>query len=131
MAELETAFPELAAAADSVRRLRQDHLPRGFDEFDRIVVDETQDLTLAEIAVLTELCCAIALRRGSVPWLLLAGDEGQTVHPSGFEWSLLNSQLSNTLSAPRRFTLDTTLRSPQRIAEVIPRASRLYQHTGL
>ena len=131
MAELETAFPELAAAADSVRGLRQDHLPRGFDEFDRIVVDETQDLTLTEIAVLMELCRAIALRRGSAPWLLLAGDEGQTVRPSGFEWSLLNSLLSRTLASPRRFTLDTTLRSPRRIAEVIQRASRLYQHTGL
>lgn len=131
MAELETAFPELAAATDSVRRLRQDHLPRGFDEFDRVVVDETQDLTLAEITVITELCRAIALRHGSAPWLLLAGDEGQTVRPSGFEWSLLNSLLSSTLAAPRRFTLDTTLRSPRRIAEVIQRASRLYQHTGL
>ncbi|MCY4652343.1 MAG: hypothetical protein OXC95_04175 [Dehalococcoidia bacterium] len=130
-AELEKALPELAAAADSVRRLRQGHLPRGFDEFDRIVVDETQDLTLAEIAVVTELCRAIALRRGRAPWLLLAGDEGQTVRPSGFEWSLLNSLLSHTLAAPRRFTLDSTLRSPQRIAEVIQRASRLYRHTGL
>ena len=130
-AELGSAFPELAAAATAVSILRQDSLPRGFDEFDRIVVDEAQDLTLVEIAVLTELCRAIALRRGSAPWLLLAGDEGQTVRPSGFEWSLLNSLLSDTLAAPRRFTLDTTLRSPQRIAEVIQRASRLYQRTGL
>ena len=130
-AELGGAFPELAAAATAVSILRQDKLPRRFDEFDRIVVDEAQDLTLVEIAVITELCRAIALRRGSAPWLLLAGDEGQTVRPSGFEWSLLNSLLSDTLATPRRFTLDTTLRSPQRIAEVIQRASRLYQRTGL
>ena len=130
-AELVGAFPELAAAADSVTRLRQDHLPRGFYDFDRIVVDEAQDLTLAEIAVVTELCRAIALRRGRAPWLLLAGDEGQTVRPSGFEWSLLNSLLAHTLAVPQRFTLDTTLRSPERIAAVIQRASQLYQNTGL
>ena len=131
VAELEKAFPELAAASDSILRLRQDHLPRGFDDFDRIVVDEAQDLTMVEMAVVTELCRAIALRRRNAPWLLLAGDEGQTVRPSGFEWSLLSRQLSDTLTAPQRFTLDTTLRSPERIAKVIERASQLYQRTGL
>ena len=130
-AELERAFPELAAAAESVRRLRQDFLPRGFDDFDRIVVDEAQDLTLVELAVVTELCCAIALRRRRAPWLLIAGDEGQTVRPTGFEWSSLSSLLSDTLTAPQRFTLDTTLRSPERIAGVVERASQLYQKTGL
>ena len=130
-AELQKAFPELAAAVDSIRRLRQDRLPRGFDDFDRIVIDEAQDLTLIEIAVVTELCRAIALGRRSAPWLLLAGDEGQTVRPSGFEWSLLSPLLARTLTAPRRFTLDTTLRSPERIARVIERASQLYRKTGL
>ena len=130
-AELDRAFPELAAAAESVRRLRRDRIPHGFDDFDRIVVDETQDLTLVEVAVVTELCRAIALRRRSAPWLLLAGDEGQTVRPSGFEWSLLSSLLAQTLTAPQRFTLDTTLRSPERIARVIERASQLYRNSGL
>ena len=71
-AELDEAFPELAAAAESVRRLRRGHLPRGFDDFDRIVVDEVQDLTLVELAVVIELCRAIGLRRRSAPWLLIA-----------------------------------------------------------
>ena len=95
------------------------------------MVDEAQDLTLVEVAVVTELCRAIALRRRSAPWLLLAGDEGQTVRPSGFEWSLLSSLLAQTLTAPQRFTLDTTLRSPERIARVTERASKLYRNTGL
>ena len=131
VAEFEGAFPELVAAADAVRVLRQGRLPRGFDNFDRVVVDEAQDLTLVEIAVLAELCRFIAVRRGSAPWLLLAGDEGQTVRPSGFEWSLLSSLLADTLAAPESFTLDTTLRSPERIADVIQRASRLYRDSGL
>lgn len=131
VAELEGAFPELVAAAHAVRILREGRIPRGFDDFDRVVVDEAQDLTLVEIAVLAELCRIIAVRRGSAPWLLLAGDEGQTVRPSGFEWSLLSSLLADTLAAPQSFTLDTTLRSPERIAEVIQRASRLYRNSGL
>ena len=131
-AELDRAFPELAAAAaESVRRLRRDRIPHGFDDFDRIVVDEAQDLTLVEVAAVTELCRAIALRRRSAPWLLLAGDEGQTVRPSGFEWSLLSSLLAHTLTAPQRFTLDATLRSPERIASVTERASQLYRNSGL
>ena len=79
-------FPELAAAATAIRRLRDDELPEGFAEFDRVVVDEVQDLTLLETAVVVELCLAIARRRGHAPWLLAAGDDGQTVRPSGFDW---------------------------------------------
>ena len=36
------------------------------------MVDEVQDLTLVELAVVTELCRAIGLRRRSAPWLLIA-----------------------------------------------------------
>ena len=70
-------FPELAAATAAVRRLRDGELPEGFAEFDRVVVDEVQDLTLLETAVVVELCLAIARRRGHAPWLLAAGDDGQ------------------------------------------------------
>ena len=77
-------FPELAAAAEATIRLRRDEIPDWLDGFDRIAVDEIQDLTLTEIAVIVELCRAIARRRGYPPWLLIAGDEGQTVRPSGF-----------------------------------------------
>ena len=82
-------FPELAAATAAIGRLRADELPEGFADFDRIVVDEAQDLTL-QTAVVVELCLAIARRRGHAPWLLAAGDDGQTVRPSGFDWGPLN-----------------------------------------
>ena len=45
---IEAAFPELVAASHAVQRLQNDHLPDGFGRFDRIVVDEIQDLTLLE-----------------------------------------------------------------------------------
>ena len=119
-------FPELAAAA-AVARLRDDELPAGFADFD-LVVDEAQDLTLLETAVVVELCLAVARRRVHAPWLLAAGDDGQTVRPSGFEWGALNDLLAARLDAPRPFHLEDNLRCPTRIAGVIERASEWYVH---
>ena len=121
-------FPELAAAAAAIGRLRNDDLPAGFAEFDRVVVDEVQDLTVLETAVVVELCLAIARRRGHAPWLLVAGDDGQTVRPSGFDWGPLNDLLAARLDPPRRFHLEDNLRCPSRIAGVIERASEWYVH---
>ena len=47
-------FPELAAATAAIARLRDDELPEGFDKIDRVVVDEVQDLTVLETAVVVE-----------------------------------------------------------------------------
>ena len=96
-------FPELVAATRAIGRLRDDDLPEGFDEFDRIVVDELQDLTLLETAVVVELCRAIGRRHGRAPWLLMAGDAGQTVRPTGFDWGPLNDLLARRVGAPARF----------------------------
>ena len=119
-------FPELVAATRAIGRLRDDELPEGFDDFDRIVVDELQDLTLLETAVVVELCRAIGRRQGRAPWLLMAGDAGQTVRPTGFGWGPLNDLLARRVGAPARFQLDEHLRCPSRIAEVVERASERY-----
>ena len=119
-------FPELVAATRAIGRLRDDELPEGFDDFDRVVVDELQDLTLLETAVVVELCRAIGRRQGRAPWLLLAGDAGQTVRPTGFDWGPLNDLLARRVGAPARFQLDEHLRCPSRIAEVVERASERY-----
>ena len=119
-------FPELVAATRAIGRLRDDDLPEGFDDFDRIVVDELQDLTLLETAVVVELCRAIGRRRGGAPWLLMAGDAGQTVRPTGFDWGPLNDLLARRVGAPASFHLEEHLRCPSRIAEVVERASERY-----
>ena len=123
-----SVFPELAAATAAVGRLRDGKLPAGFAEFDRVVVVEVQDLTLLETAVVVELCLATARRRGHAPWPLAAGDDGQTVRPSGFDCGALNDLLAARLDAPRRFHLEDNLRCPSRIAGVIERASEWYVH---
>ena len=119
-------FPELVAATRAIDRLREDDIPEGFDDFDRIVVDEVQDLTLLETAVVVELCRAIARRQGRAPWLLMAGDAGQTVRPTGFDWGPLSDLLARRVGAPARFHLEEHLRCPSRIAEVVERASERY-----
>ena len=119
-------FPELVAATEAVDRLSQDRIPEGFERFDRIVVDEVQDLTLLETAVVVELCRAIGRARGWSPWLLMAGDAGQTVRPTSFEWAPLNDLLSSRMRRPAEFHLEEHLRCPSRIAEVVDRASDHY-----
>ena len=119
-------FPELAGASTSLDMVRAGALPEGFAEIDRIVVDEAQDLTLVEMGVFTELCRAIAGRRGYSPCLLVAGDEGQTVRPSGFDWGSLNGLLADQLCPAREFPLDVKLRAPEAISAVIENASAMY-----
>jgi hypothetical protein len=123
---LQQVFPELMAAREALTTLQTRRLPEGLLGFDRIVVDEVQDLTLVETAVITELCRAIAHRRGHAPWLLLAGDEAQTVRPSGFRWARLSQLIASRVGTPTRFQLEENLRCPARIAAVIGRASERY-----
>lgn len=124
---LGTLFPELAAALQALTIVRDKPLASALHDIDRIVIDEVQDLTLIETDVIVELCRALARQRGTSPWLLVAGDEGQTVRPSGFDWAALNRLLSQRVYTPRRFPLDENLRCPRRIAAVLERASERYR----
>jgi len=123
---LETFFPELGFAVQAVLLLRQGKLPKGFENFTRIVVDEIQDLTLIELSVFVELCLAISRVSGYSPFLLMAGDEGQTVRPTGFEWATLSNLISKKLKDPVSFSLQESVRYPQKIADVLENASNLY-----
>lgn len=126
--QLTKIFPELAAAEQAIQRLRDDDVPAGFLGFDRMVVDEIQDLTLLEAAVVVELCRAIARRNGYAPLLLIAGDDGQTVRPSGFEWGRLNNLIARRVGTPSKFQLNSNLRCPSQIVDVLERTSTLYAH---
>ena len=127
---LPRVFPELAAAAAAVDRLRNGLVPSGHEDFDRIVIDEAQDLTLLETLAVVEHCRAIARVRGQAPWLLFAGDDGQTVRPSGFDWGAVNDLLAAKVGTPKKFNLEGNLRCPGRIADVIDRASERYRDLG-
>ena len=70
--------------------------------------------------MLVELCRATARRRGHAPWFMLAGDEGQTVRPSGFEWARLNDLLAARLTQPQEFGLVLQSRLRSRCLKVSP-----------
>ncbi len=122
----EDVFPELASAKRALALLSEGRLPDALSRFDRIVVDEVQDLTLLEAAVVAQYCRVLALKRNHAPWLLLAFDDGQTVRPSGFHSGRLNRLLTDWLTAPEEFNLEHNVRSPGPIARVVERASVLY-----
>ncbi len=127
---VERVFPELVAASTAVDLLRDDSMPEGYAFYDRVVVDEAQDLTLLETSVVVEYCRAIAREMDWSPWLLLAGDDGQTVRPSGFDWGAVNDLLARRIHPPRKFPLAGNLRCPTRVADVVDRASRRYVDLG-
>ncbi len=120
-------FPELAAAHRALARIRSDRVPETMLGYDRVVVDEVQDLSLIEAAVITEYCRAVAGREAFSPRLMLAFDAGQTVRPSGFDPSRLSEMLSHELARPEEFLLGHNVRSPSLISGVVHRASRLYK----
>ena len=124
--ELAEIFPEFVAASRAINELRNDYFPESLADIDRVVVDEIQDLTLVEITTLVELCLAISRQRGLAPWVLIAGDEGQTVRPSGFDWGLLKDVLNARLTKPQEVALDESVRYPRQIGQIIDRAQNLY-----
>lgn len=146
---VETLFPELCRAFRAGQSLYLEHLrgakarkanhgltPVGLEPrirrgelwtYDRIVVDETQDLTPVEAAVPLILARMIAeFRSGRPPVFLAAGDEGQTVRPTDFEWGWFKNLLSQAMTHPAETKLEKSLRYPRRIAELVNRASGLY-----
>ncbi len=126
----EFVFPELAAAHAALDRLRSGRLPASLQAYDRVVVDEVQDLSMVEAAVVSQYCKAVAAQRPHAPRLMMAFDDGQTVRPSGFESSRLSDLLNGVLVPPEEFHLDHNVRSPSLIAEVVQRASTLYRLIG-
>lgn len=123
-------FPELARAWRAARRLRDSTgLPASYALFDRLVVDEVQDLTPVEATVVLLLAHKVAeMRGGCAPFLLLAGDEAQTVRPTDFEWGWLKRLVTSHLCDPKEMALTANVRCPRRIAAVINATKALYRH---
>ena len=123
---LAAVFPELAAATRAQLVLQDGRPDQSFGSVQYIVVDEIQDLTLLETGVITELALQIERQSGERPRVALAGDSGQRVRATGFEWSRLAGLLGSRLERPTRAQLDEHVRCPEKIAEVIERASGFY-----
>ena len=125
---LEEVFPELAAARKAIEVLDTgDGVPLKYGDVDRVVIDEAQDLTLTEMAVIAKLCRGVEKQAGRRPRLLVAGDEGQTVRPSGFSWATTRELLDRTVGRPSTYVLDAQVRCPERIDELCRKVSTHYK----
>jgi hypothetical protein len=102
-------------------------LPTPLAGVEAIFVDEIQDLTLVE-----QLVCALIARgraRGGTRQAALhvAGDEGQTVRATDFDWGELKDLIHELLGRPEEFELPGNVRSPSTITLVINNSWALYK----
>lgn len=130
--KLGTLFPEVSLARRALLTLRQGltalEVGGAWSAIERLVIDEVQDLTLIEIALVVELAAAIGKARGGVPpFLAFAGDEGQTVRPTGFHWSWVGRLLEARFGAySKEKGFRSNVRSPGVIGELVNASRRLY-----
>ncbi len=105
--------------------------PSRFAGVTSIIVDEVQDLTPVEAALLFSLAGRIGRHEGVMPSLLLAGDEAQTVRPTAFEWGWFNDLLATMLggyaSDVGDHSLSSSLRAPRTIAGLIAHLQEQYR----
>ena len=102
--------------------------PKVFADLDAVFVDEVQDLTLVEIALLAALVEAASAGRETPLEVMVAGDESQTVRPTDFDWGAFADAVAPTLGAGSTFDLLGNVRSPRAIATLVERSWSLYQH---
>ena len=121
-------FPDLELAWVAACNLKLDHKPEPpYDQFDRLVVDEVQDLTIVEFGTLILLARRVAeISQSPMPFLLLAGDEFQNVRPSGFGWNRYKQFLTRHLTQPTETFLRTSIRCPRRVVALISHLRQFY-----
>lgn len=131
-------IPDLEAACEAARFIRAN--PQllfnrlGVQKIDRIVIDEVQDLTRLEFQALMFFYEAVANEQEQLPFLLIAGDEGQTVVPTHFKWGPFKDSvyfsLESLVEAPTEVVtehkLRESLRCPRDICRLLDSISGLY-----
>ncbi|TAK24304.1 MAG: hypothetical protein EPO40_24240 [Myxococcaceae bacterium] len=118
-------FPAPARAFAALTRIANEGLPEALSSFDAIVVDEIQDLTVTEVFLLIEVAVRVARASGRRPRLVVAGDESQTVRPTGFEWAVLGDLVYQRLGEKAEHVLPGNVRSPADLAAVVNNSWRL------
>lgn len=123
-------FSDQRAASDALRMISGGRLPSWARSLDALIIDEVQDMTLLQIALIGELARERMRRRPDAPLVLaVAGDESQIVQPSGFDWGTTKDLLRVLLSAdPIEFEFRHQRRSPRNIARLIDNAWSFYAY---
>ena len=124
-----SCFPDLALAWEACEKLTSDLAVTTKDLIiNRIVLDEVQDLTPIEALAFILLARKIGEKNnGAAPFLLITGDEGQTVRPTDFEWPWLKNLISKVLRPPEDLSLISNLRNPSKINRFVCAISDLYE----
>lgn len=95
---------------------------------DLVLVDEVQDLTRAELAALCAILARNQLNAAPKGQIVFAGDQGQTVRPTDFDWGVLSDALKTAVGAQAvGKELDTNVRSPKAIARLVNHSWSLYK----
>lgn len=128
-ATLASCFPDLALAWEACEKLTSDLAVTTNDLIiNRIVLDEVQDLTPIEALAFILLGRKIGEKNNGVaPFLLITGDEGQTVRPTDFEWPWLKNLISKVLRPPEDLSLISNLRNPSKINRFVCAINDLYE----
>ena len=127
---LHEAFQDLVAANAAIRNLRTAALPEALQRVEYIAVDEAQDLTLTQAYVVLATAAAIGKDQPSPPMIAIAGDDSQTIQPSGFHWPDLIALIRQTGATPEDHVLLDAVRAPARVAQTLQRLNSLYTRIG-
>lgn len=121
-------FQDQKAAHYTLQRLYKGKSPRWIANLDALIIDEVQDLTLLQIAVLGELVRERMRRRPDAPFaFVVAGDESQIVQPSGFDWGVTKDLLGEQVGIwPDEFEFHYQRRSPRNLAQLIDHTWNFY-----
>ena len=108
--------------------LRSDSLPNWLAHTDAIIVDEVQDLTLLQIALIGEMARRRVKSLPDRPFALtVAGDESQIVQPTGFKWGVAKDLLAEAVNThPVRHEFGEQRRSPPLLASLIDASWSFY-----
>jgi len=127
-AQNEHFFQDQLAANHAIGRLQKGKSPHWLAEIDGLVIDEVQDLTLVQIAMVGEMVRERMRRRNGAPFaFVVAGDESQIVQPSGFDWGVTKNLLGEQMETwPEEFEFAHQRRSPRNLAQLIDHSWRFY-----
>lgn len=97
--------------------------PPRLEDLVTVLVDEVQDLTPIELLLVFNVISRSANASGKLPRIVLAGDESQTVRPSGFEWPVINELIQlvfgDRVERRDEIPLDENMRSSAQIATFV------------
>jgi hypothetical protein len=121
-------FRDQASAHRALAQLIKGNAPAWLAKLDALVIDEVQDLTLLQIAFLSEMVRARTRVDSRRPMrFAVAGDESQIVQPSGFDWGMTKYMLGEQLGVwPDEFNFEYQRRSPDNLADLIDSSWSFY-----